>query len=268
MIANYHTHTKRCNHASGTDEEYVAKAIAEGLEALGFSDHAPTVYNEPYMSYYKMQPDEIGDYFSSLCALREKYADKIEIHIGYEAEYLPDVFENSLALWKKSHAPEYLILGQHFTDFEIKDRTFGDRSYYRRDYNNPLLFQKERLTRYVDGVIEGLSTEIFSCLAHPDLLTFHGDEDFYLSEMLRLIEAAVKYGVPLEFNLLGLREGRLYPNRKFWELAARTKASVIMGCDAHAPEDVADPENINEGREYLSSLGIKPLDKMELRRVF
>ena len=39
MLANYHTHTYRCNHASGNDEEYVKKAIAENVKILGsFSD--------------------------------------------------------------------------------------------------------------------------------------------------------------------------------------------------------------------------------------
>ena len=32
MIANFHTHTSRCNHASGTDREYVEAAIEAGRE--------------------------------------------------------------------------------------------------------------------------------------------------------------------------------------------------------------------------------------------
>lgn len=31
---NYHTHTFRCNHAIGTDEEYVHEAIAGGFDTL------------------------------------------------------------------------------------------------------------------------------------------------------------------------------------------------------------------------------------------
>ena len=36
---NYHTHTFRCGHAIGNDEEYVIEAIGMGLHTLGFSDH-------------------------------------------------------------------------------------------------------------------------------------------------------------------------------------------------------------------------------------
>ena len=38
---NYHMHTYRCMHASGTDEEYVLSAIKNGYEEIGFSDHSP-----------------------------------------------------------------------------------------------------------------------------------------------------------------------------------------------------------------------------------
>ena len=41
MKANFHTHTTRCGHASGTDEDYVRAALAQGFGVLGFSDHVP-----------------------------------------------------------------------------------------------------------------------------------------------------------------------------------------------------------------------------------
>ena len=41
MTENYHTHTARCRHATGTEEEYVLAAIDRGLKILGFSDHTP-----------------------------------------------------------------------------------------------------------------------------------------------------------------------------------------------------------------------------------
>ena len=43
--ANYHTHTARCGHAIGTDEEYVQAAIQAGLKTLGFSDHAAILHH-------------------------------------------------------------------------------------------------------------------------------------------------------------------------------------------------------------------------------
>ena len=42
---NYHTHTARCFHASGSDEAYVESALKNGYQVLGFSDHSPWKYD-------------------------------------------------------------------------------------------------------------------------------------------------------------------------------------------------------------------------------
>lgn len=41
---NLHSHTYRCHHAKGTDEEYVLSAIKNGYTEMGFSDHAPYIF--------------------------------------------------------------------------------------------------------------------------------------------------------------------------------------------------------------------------------
>ena len=55
----YHTHTSRCGHANGEDEEYVVNAIKAGIKRLGFSDHVilPKGYEQPGIrgSYYLLE---------------------------------------------------------------------------------------------------------------------------------------------------------------------------------------------------------------------
>ncbi len=41
MLYNLHTHTFRCNHATGEDKAYVEYAIQSSVKVLGFSDHCP-----------------------------------------------------------------------------------------------------------------------------------------------------------------------------------------------------------------------------------
>ena len=48
MKANYHTHTLRCGHAKGLDEQYIEAAIGRGMEELGFSDHVPWPYENGF----------------------------------------------------------------------------------------------------------------------------------------------------------------------------------------------------------------------------
>ena len=93
MLANYHTHTKRCQHARGEDREYVESAIAHGMKVLGFSDHCPWVFGDGYVSGTRMRPDQLDDYFRSLTELKREYSSDIKIYIGFEAEYIPELME-------------------------------------------------------------------------------------------------------------------------------------------------------------------------------
>ena len=96
VTTNYHTHTYRCRHAVGTDRDYVEAAIKAGIKTLGFSDHAPQVFpaDSGYRSDCRIQPEELAEYVASISALKEEYRDRIQILIGLEMEYLPDLFED------------------------------------------------------------------------------------------------------------------------------------------------------------------------------
>jgi histidinol-phosphatase (PHP family) len=65
MLSNFHTHTFRCQHASGEDKEYVEAAIQSGLKVLGFSDHCPWLFPDGYISRIRMTPAQLDNYFSS-----------------------------------------------------------------------------------------------------------------------------------------------------------------------------------------------------------
>ena len=118
MIANYHTHTPRCHHAVGTEEEYIQSAIAGGLQILGFADHSPYWFPGDYYSTFRMRPEELPNYVGNLRTLREKYAGQLRLHIGVEAEYYPKYF-GELKERLRDGGVEYMILGQHFPGDEI-----------------------------------------------------------------------------------------------------------------------------------------------------
>ena len=91
MKMNLHTHTPRCHHAIGSEREYIERAIAAGLDTLGFSDHAPMPFEGDYYSTYRMALSDTRGYVDALLKLREEYRGKIDILIGFEAEYYPAV---------------------------------------------------------------------------------------------------------------------------------------------------------------------------------
>ena len=69
---NYHTHTTRCYHASGKDEEYVKAAIKAGIKELGFSDHTPWHYDSSFKATMRMPESQLDDYIESIRYLKEK----------------------------------------------------------------------------------------------------------------------------------------------------------------------------------------------------
>ncbi|MBQ4353664.1 MAG: histidinol-phosphatase [Clostridia bacterium] len=228
MIMNLHTHTFRCRHASGTEREYIENALAAGLTTLGFSDHVPYPFPNGHRSGFRMDCEQMDDYVDTLLLLREEYKDRIDIKIGYEAEYYPAVFDDMLAL-VTSREIDYLILGQHFLRNEYDGGLYAGREH-----------DAEMLAEYVDQLIEGLGTGVYTYVAHPDLFRCTCTDEIYEKEFGRLIEYAKNAGIPLEINLLGIRDNRHYPTERFFRLCGEIGAQVVLGCDAHSPDVTAD----------------------------
>lgn len=255
MVANYHTHTWRCRHAVGEDREYVETAIERGIKELGFSDHVPMPFADGHESRFRVPMRLLEDYVKSVLALREEYKEDIDIRLGFEAEYYPDLFEDMLGVIRP-YPVEYLLLAQHFNDSR------------ETLYNPAPQPSREALKTYVDRVVEGMETGRFSCVAHPDLFHFAGPEKAYRQEMGRLCQRAKGLDIPLEINILGLREGRNYPCDRFWPLAAEAGCRVILGSDAHTPGDVAEPGQLRRAADYAARFGLAPEPKMALKKPF
>ena len=111
--------------------------------------------------------------------------------------------------------------------------------------------------------IEALATGKFFYFAHPDLVNFKGDPRLYRSEMIRLCKAAKSMNVPLEINLLGLREGREYPRIDFWQIAAEVGNDVLFGSDSHDPSVTAREADIRAAMEIVNGFGLNLIEPTE-----
>ncbi len=258
MRTNYHAHTWRCKHAQGTEEEMVLAALESGFTDLGFSDHAPWPYPGGFISSYQMLPEQLEDYVNTIRALREKYKDRIRIYIGLEAEYFP-----SMMGWMKEMKEKYglfLIMGDHFED-------------------NPGFYfgactTRGEMNRYLDRVITGLGTGLYTYLAHPDLFLnsfteFSADCEDVSRQLCRACKAM---NIPLEYNLLGAtrqaasrKKGTIgYCAPEFYRVAAEEGVDCIVGVDAHEPERLLNTALFDESAAWLASLGLNVISGQEL----
>ncbi len=241
---NFHTHTPRCGHAVGSEREYIESAIEHGFKKLGFSDHTPQPFDNGFVSSIRMDMSQLDGYVGILEELREEYKDRIELHIGLEAEYYPKYF-NRLLEEIKDRGIEYLILGQHFTWDEENGFYAGNRT-----------DREDDLASYVDETIEALDTGKFLYLAHPDLINYTGDEKTYIRHMSRLCEYARDHEILLEINALGHETGRWYPRKDFFSLASSMGCQFVYGCDAHDPHMVLKPEEVHGLDGFLKETGV------------
>lgn len=255
MIANYHAHTTRCRHATGSEEDYVNRAIQGGLQIFGFSDHTPYPFPGDYYSHFRMFPDQLQDYCHTVLSLKERYVNQIQLHLGLEVEYYPAYFGELMAILRDTPV-EYMLLGQHFVGNEIGDHYGG----WRTD-------QKGLLVRYVDQVCEAMQTGLFTYLAHPDLMYIQVDDGFYKAQMRRLCREANSCGVPLELNLLGIRNGRNYPDVRFWEVAAEEGCPTVFGYDSHDVPSAWDHTSEQVALKLVDRLGLRLLETVDLRPI-
>ena len=255
LTYNLHTHTKRCNHATGDDREYVEAAIRAGMKTLGFSDHCPQFFPvKDYYSYFRMLPEQAQEYSESVRALQKEYKSDIDILLGFETEYYPQTFDAFYDFIRPLHL-DYLIMGQHFVGNE-----YDEGSYYAAIEGK----KEDYLSQYVRQVKEGLRKGVFTYLAHPDIVWYSGDPGYYTLKMTELCLFARERDIPLEFNLLGYLNGRSYPTPAFWDIVARVGNKIVIGYDAHSPEALLQSDAAQHCLGLLAAKGITPVSIEEI----
>ena len=252
MKANYHTHTKRCGHAFGEDREFVEAAIEAGLEILGFADHGPWVYKNNYRSGIRLTPAEVDAYFYSLENLRREYKKDIQILIGFESEHLPMLVEDQTKLLRQFPI-DYMIQGQHFLGPDEE-----------QVYMGAPFVEEKYLEEYVRLAVAGIESGRYLYLAHPDLPNFLGSDEVYRKHMFLLCEKLKEYNMPAELNVLGMADRRHYPAERFWEMAKEVGNTVILGIDAHTPEQLLNKKGIEECEEWAKKYGLEIVESMEM----
>ena len=258
MNFNFHTHTYHCHHASGTPEEYVKRAIENGITEMGFADHFPFDFGDGFVNPARIPIPEVPTYLEEVRYLKEKYRDKIQIYLGFEMEYYTELFP---IMKQKAieYGAEYLLLGEHYTTPE----NASDAKPHASNKTSDTAFLKF----FTDRTVEGMRTGAFTYVAHPDVLNFDGDRSLYQSEAERIVLASVETGIPLEINFLGIRDRRNYPNPLFWQIAGKHKAPVTFGFDAHSADTAFDGASLAIAKQMVKTFGLNYIGKPILRKL-
>lgn len=253
-IINMHTHTTRCQHAKGTDREYVEKAIEAGYDVLGFSDHAPYVFEDGFVSTIRMTMDELEGYVDSVLSLKKEYASDIDVYCGLEMEYFPNLFDRTMEVIDQ-YPIDYMILGQHYYTQEA-----GWLSPKRPWREEPYL------ELYVERILAGLATDRFFYVAHPDIMCFTGEVELYRKHMVKIVQEMKRRNMPIEINVNGYRDKLHYPNPEFIKLGVENDCDFVIGVDAHKPTDLLDFDTYEKCSQLVIAHGGRLVSDLGLRK--
>ncbi len=225
MRIDLHNHTTLCNHATGSMEEYIQKAIECKIDIYGFSCHAPMDF-EPE---YRMSLGQCNQYENDILSLKEKYKDKIEILLGYEVDYM----DNKIYLEDKilNAKVDYLIGSVHFIDKWGFDNPEFIGHYESVDID-------EIWKDYFKTVSKMVKTGYFDIVGHLDLIkVFKFMPTIDIKILAKQTMEDIKLSnMVLEINSAGLRKPikEQYPSKELLELAYDLDIPITFGSDAHA----------------------------------
>ena len=236
--ANWHTHTARCKHASGTVADYCAAATAYGLTDLGMSDHTP--FHDARWISVRMAMAELPDYRAEIEAARLQFP-ALRLWSGLECEFRAELGNYYRDELLQGQRLDYLAGAVHWFPYRGQWPSLEDASVR----NDP-----RALAAYASHIIECMRSKLFLFMAHPDGFgSFYQCWDAETAAASRdILVAAREFGVPLEINAYGLRKPRIatpngarwrYPWEPFWQLAGELGTPAVVNSDAHRPEDIA-----------------------------
>jgi len=228
MRVDLHNHTPLCNHAEGTMDEYIQKAIDSKIEYFGFSDHAPMDFDPKY----RMKFSQMQCYENDVLQAKEKYKDKINILLGYEVDYLEGHMDKRVL----EADVDYLIGSVHFIEKWGFDNPEFIGRYEEEDID-------EIWEKYFLAVTKMAQSKLFDIVGHLDLIkVFKFMPTRPIKEIAKEALLAIKAAdMTLELNGAGYRKpvAEAYPSKELLEEAFKLNIPITFSSDAHIPQQVA-----------------------------
>jgi len=227
MRIDLHNHTTRCNHAEGSVDQYIQRAIELGIDIYGFSEHAPMDFDPKY----RLAFEEVNAYTSDILTARETYKNDINILLGYEVDWLEGHMDKSIL----NANVDYLIGSVHFID-----KWSFDNPEFIGGWKNKNI--DDIWEAYFEATEAMAKSALFDVVGHLDLIKvfkFMPKKDIRL--LVKNVLLAIKNtNMVMELNTAGLRKpvGEMYPSRALLEEAYALDIPITFSSDAHAVDQI------------------------------
>lgn len=234
---DYHTHHERCGHATGQIKDYIESAINNGFDIIGISDHSPHFYSDKDhpVPGITMKKSEFADYVKEVLHLKEVYKDKIDVLLGVESDFFPDLMDIYKKEYKK-YPFDYFIGSVH----HVNDLSIFNKDRWNHLTEGEIIKTKET---YYQLIQASAKSGMFHILGHIDAMKtryepFSDLPSYMVDDTLKVI---AENNVAIEVNTSGEHKGcGWYPNHDILERAFHYGVDVTFGSDAHVPERVGE----------------------------
>ena len=254
MRIDIHNHTTLCNHATGTTEEYIKRAIELKIDIFGFSEHAPMNFDQ----HYRLKLEDKEFYENDVLSLKEKYKKNIKILLGYEVDYLKGDYILDEVLNSKV---DYLIGSVHF----INDGWGFDNPEFIGQYKSKNI--DTIWEDYFEAITDMAKSNKFDIVGHLDLIKvfkFLPQKDIK-SIANKALKQIKKSNMTIEINSAGFRKpiGEQYPSKELLELCYELNIPITFSSDAHSVEQVG--LNYEKVTEIAKKIGYSKCTYFEQR---
>jgi histidinol-phosphatase (PHP family) len=260
-LPDYHMHTPRCNHATGSVSDYARAAVNKGMKEIGMSDHSPMPGG--FDKAWRMDRTQLADYIKEVEKARDEFAGQLTIRVGLEADYYPGS-ETYVEEMIASYDWDYIIGSVHYIDDWGFDNPDYIETWDNRDVN-------DTYCAYFDLVAASAASGLFDIIGHPDLIKKFGHRPSQNNRSVadaeeRMLQSVLTSGAALEISSAGLRKPvkEIYPHHRIMARAAELGISFAFGSDAHAPGEVG--HGTDACLALLEACGIREIASFQQRR--
>lgn len=236
-----HMHTPLCKHAVGTPEQYAQAAKDAGLLGIVMTDHSPMpAWFDPEV---RMELGELPFYHAMLEKVRADSGD-FYVGIGMEADFHPGT-EYFVRRLRQQYEYDYLIGSVHYIGAWPFDNPRYMVEFEERDIS-------EIYREYFKLVAQAARSGLFDSIGHLDLPKVMGfrPSGGYVELAEEALQVIAGEGLALDVNTAGWRKkaAELYPAVELLVRAYELEIPVVLGSDAHRPEDV--------GHRFTDAVGL------------
>lgn len=237
MIADYHTHTYLCGHASGTLPAYVEIALDRGVDEIALTDHLFLYYEDPRDRdpSLAMREEQYADHYDAMKLVQCQYRGRINVRVSVEADWVSGA-EDRLREILARYDFDFVLGGVHAIDGWLIDAP-GDLAHFER---MPL---EEIYRRYFEEIRLAAESGLFDVIAHIDLPKKFGHRppERVRPFILETLDCVKESGCAVEVSSVGYRDPvrECYPSPWIVGAMREREIPIVLSSDAHAPAEVA-----------------------------